>query len=69
FIPLSTAGYDDPRKDHSGPAASTVVRDNQILFKVLYSNIGDDFQMGELVLQKNVRLGSTGLRLLATVGL
>ncbi|CAM4811762.1 unnamed protein product, partial [Rotaria magnacalcarata] len=30
FIPLSTAGYDDPRKDHSGPAASTVVRDNQI---------------------------------------
>ncbi|CAF1907927.1 unnamed protein product [Rotaria magnacalcarata] len=33
FIPLSTAGYDDPRKDHSGPAASTVVRDNQILFK------------------------------------
>ncbi|CAF5221471.1 unnamed protein product, partial [Rotaria magnacalcarata] len=33
FIPLSTAGYDDPRKDHSGPAASTVVRNNQILFK------------------------------------
>ncbi|CAF4236820.1 unnamed protein product [Rotaria magnacalcarata] len=33
FIPLSTGGYDDPRKNRSGPAASTVVRDNQILFK------------------------------------
>ncbi|CAF3760828.1 unnamed protein product [Rotaria socialis] len=31
--------------------------------------IGDDIQIGELVLQKNVRLGSTELGLLATVGL
>ncbi|CAF2120578.1 unnamed protein product [Rotaria magnacalcarata] len=41
FIPLSTAGYDDPRKDHSGPAASTVVRDNQILFKKTLLKLGD----------------------------
>ncbi|CAF3418173.1 unnamed protein product, partial [Rotaria socialis] len=36
---------------------------------VLFRGIGDDIQIGELVLQKNVRLGSTELGLLATVGL
>ncbi|CAF1980514.1 unnamed protein product [Rotaria magnacalcarata] len=32
-------------------------------------DIGDDIQIGELVLQKNVRLGSAELGLLATIGL
>ncbi|CAF3746443.1 unnamed protein product [Rotaria socialis] len=32
-------------------------------------DIGDDIQIGELILQKNVRLGSAELGLLATIGL
>ncbi|CAF2164979.1 unnamed protein product [Rotaria magnacalcarata] len=104
---MSTTCYDDPTKDHSGPAASTAVPDNQMHFKacsfyllnvrrrvklfhrkflvmhqtmiakslaiihtaMVSRDIVDDVQMGEVVLQKNVRLGSAELRLLAIVGL
>ncbi|CAF1999073.1 unnamed protein product, partial [Rotaria magnacalcarata] len=31
FIPVSTTCYDDPTKDHSGPAISTVVPDSDEL--------------------------------------
>ncbi|CAM4766304.1 unnamed protein product [Rotaria magnacalcarata] len=75
FIPVSTTCYDDPTKDHSGPAISTVVPDSQMHFKACsfyllnVRDIVDDAQMGEVVLQKNVHLGSAELRLLAIVGL
>jgi molybdopterin molybdotransferase len=36
---------------------------------ILYRNIGDDVNIGELVLEKNVPLGPAELGLFATVGL
>ncbi len=36
---------------------------------ILYRNIGDDVNIGELVLEKNIPLGPAELGLLATVGL
>jgi molybdopterin molybdotransferase len=46
-----------------------ITQENSSFCIVFFRNIGDDVNVGELVLEKNVTLGPAELGLLATVGL